>query len=66
MLDGAKLLAWIEPQANDEFLAAYVGSAATERAPATQICRSSDEARDWVRNEAAALGVPIHWVSDRS
>ena len=37
-----KLLAWIEPRSGDEFLAAFVGGAATERAPATELCASPD------------------------
>jgi hypothetical protein len=53
-----KLLPPIEPHENDEFLAAFVGSAAEDavrRAPATQLCGSHDEARQWVQTEAIGL-----------
>jgi hypothetical protein len=59
----SKLLAWIEPQRDDEFLAAFVGGSATERAPATQICASRAEARRWVEDEAAEFGLSVEWVS---
>jgi hypothetical protein len=60
----SKLLAWVEPKDDDEFLAAYVGGAATKRWPATQLCASPDEARRWVEHDAAELGVPVEWVSE--
>jgi hypothetical protein len=62
-----RLLAWIESCADDEFLAAFVGSAASKRIPATQLCSSPDEARRWVQEEAAAFGgVPVEWRPGRS
>ena len=63
MPQSGKLLAWVEPT-NGDFLAAYVGGAATKRWPATQLCASSDEARRWVEHDAAKLGVPVEWVSE--
>jgi hypothetical protein len=62
MPNSAKLLAWIEPCADDEFRAAFVASAAPERAPATRRCGSPDEARQWIADEAAALGAPVEWI----
>jgi hypothetical protein len=56
-----KLLAWIEPQ-DDEYLGAIVGGGAPRRAPATRVCRSAEEARQWVEAQAAALGVPVEWL----
>jgi hypothetical protein len=59
----SKLLAWIAPR-RDEFVAAIVGAAAASvRAPATQLCASHDEAKQWIENEAAAIGAPIEWVT---
>ena len=57
-----KLLAWIEARADDEFLAAFVGGEAPKRRPATRLCSSPGEARCWVEQQAAALGVPVEWV----
>lgn len=59
----SKLLAWVEPMGNDAFLAAFVGGAATARAPATQLCASPEEARQWVNNEAADFGLPVEWLT---
>ena len=58
-----KLLAWIEPQNDDEFQAAFVGGAATQRAPAMQLCASPEEARQWVEREAAEFGLPVQWLN---
>jgi hypothetical protein len=60
----SKLLAWVEPHRDQEFVAAYVGGAATKRQPATQLCASPDDARQWVEHEAAALGLAVAWVSE--
>lgn len=65
------LLAWIEPCDDGEFIGAFVGEGALPdehrnfpgRAPATRICSSPDEARQWVEDEAAALDLPIRWVT---
>jgi len=56
------LLAWVKQHGDREFLASFVGGDATKRPPATQLCGSSDEARQWIEGEAA-LGVPIEWLS---
>jgi hypothetical protein len=59
----SKLLAWVEPQSDDEFVAAFVGGAATKRVPAMQLCASSEEARQWVEAEAAEFGLPVEWLT---
>ena len=55
------LIAWIERRDEDLFLAAFVGSGAQMRAPATQICASEHEARRWIEKEAVAVGLPVEW-----
>jgi len=57
------LLAWVRPDGDGEFLASFVGGAATKRRPATQLCGSLDRARQWIENEAAQIGAPIEWLS---
>jgi hypothetical protein len=65
-----KLRAWIERYSEDKYLAAFIGVAALPgghmvpagRPPATQICSSSNSARQWVESEAAAFGLPVEWV----
>jgi hypothetical protein len=65
------LLAWIESRGADEFVGAFVGEGAARddkrnlpgRAPATQVCSSPDEARQWVEEQAAALALPVKWVN---
>ena len=59
----SKLLAWVEARRDEEFVAAFVGGAATKRAPATQICASPEEARQWIEDEAAEFGLPVEWVN---
>jgi hypothetical protein len=59
----SKLLAWVEPQSDNECLAAFVGGAATQRVPAMQLCSSREEARRWVEDEAAQFGLPVEWLS---
>jgi hypothetical protein len=66
------LLAWIKPRRADEFVAAFVGEDAAPgackdfpgRAPATQLCSSPDEARQWIEDQAAAVDLPVKWVSE--
>jgi hypothetical protein len=63
MPEGDRLLAWLEPREGDEVEAAFVAAAAkAERAPATQSCSSPREAKQWVEDEAAALGAPVEWL----
>lgn len=58
-----QLLAWIEPLGPHEFTAAFVSKAmASRRAPATQRFGSPDEAREWIKREAEALGVSVQWI----
>jgi hypothetical protein len=60
-----KLVAWITLRREEEFLASIVGGGALpDRAPATQLCSSSDEARQWIEDQAAALGLPVAWMSE--
>jgi hypothetical protein len=63
MRQRSKLLAWVEPQRDDEVVAAFVGGAARQRVPATQVCASVEEAREWVEHEAAEFGLPVEWLS---
>ncbi|HWA80072.1 MAG TPA: hypothetical protein VG848_07145 [Acetobacteraceae bacterium] len=65
MLPNGTLLAWIERR-DDEFLAALVGAPVADiRAPATRLCPSPAKARQWIEDEAAALGLPIQWLAGR-
>jgi len=71
MTNSGSLLAWIESRNAVEYVGAFVGEDAARgtpgqrpgRAPATQVCSSPDEARQWVEQQAAALAVPVKWVS---
>jgi hypothetical protein len=66
------LLASINPCSADEFVADFVGEGAVpgayrdfrRRAPATKLCSSSDQARRWIEEQAAALDLPVKWVRD--
>ena len=66
------LLAWIMPSSPDEFVAAFVGEGAVPgayqnfagRKPATQLCSSYNEARQWVHDQAKALDLPVKWMSE--
>jgi hypothetical protein len=66
---GGNLLAWIEPSGAGEYIGAFVGEGPVSdsrfpgRAPAMHHCSSRDEARQWVEAEAAALDLPIRWLS---
>lgn len=64
MTDRNRLVAWVEPDSDNQFLAAFVSSAArSQRAPAVQHFSSISEARGWVEDQAAAFGgVPVDWV----
>lgn len=61
MTTSGNLLAWIVPRGDDEFLAAFVSEEA-KRAPAIQSCSSSQEAHEWVKDQAAALNASIKWL----
>lgn len=66
------LLAWIKPLSTDRCIAAFVGEGATAcakrdfpgRAPATELCPSLEQARHWIEQQAAALELPVKWVSE--
>jgi hypothetical protein len=70
MSDG-RLRAWIEPRCGGQpgFVAAFIGvppdsDTPVPRLPATRRCTSHAEARQWVENEARALGgIEVEWVS---
>ena len=59
----SKLLAWVEPQSDEAFVAAFVGGAAPQRVPATQVCASPEEAREWIEHQAAEFDLPVEWVT---
>lgn len=62
MRSGERLLAWLEP-AEGQCLASFVAEAAAQwRAPASRNFASSDEARQWVMNEADAIHAPVEWI----
>jgi len=54
------LLAWLEPE--DAAVKAAFVAAGSDRPPATRRCGSPEEARQWVEDEAAAVGVPVTWT----
>jgi hypothetical protein len=70
MTPGGKLRAWIERQPGGRFLAGFVAVVVTpdgrmavaNRPPATQVCSTPEEAREWVEDEAFAFGLPVEWV----
>jgi len=72
MKPNGNLLAWIKPCSDDAFIAAFVGEDAAAgacqdfpgRAPATQLCSSSQQARRWIEEQAAALDLPLRWLTD--
>jgi len=65
MIEGGKLLAWIESR-GDKVVAAFIGimppTWENPRDPATQTFASPEDARRWVESEGRALAVPIEWV----
>lgn len=71
MTPNGSLLAWIKRCGVDGFVGAFVGDDGITdapkhlpgRPPATQFCSSLDEARQWVKDQAAALNLPVKWVS---
>jgi len=71
MTESGSLLAWIEPRNAHEFVGAFVGEDASAEAPrrfplrppATQTCSTQDEARQWIKQQAAELDLPIKWIS---
>ncbi len=70
MTQSGRLRAWIERTAGGMFRAGFVGvavnpdghSSVADRAPATLVCQSPEEARHWVEDEATALGLPVEWI----
>ena len=60
-LSGNKLSAWIE-LIDDKFVAALRAAQTPNRAPATRLCSTVEEAKEWVEREVAALDVPMEWV----
>lgn len=73
MIPSGNLLAWIEPSRAGGFVAAFVSEYTSlggrsepfsGRAPATQVCSSSEEAHQWVEDQAANLDLPVRWVRD--
>jgi hypothetical protein len=69
MPSSGTLVAWIELRGDDQCLAAFVGAygprrVPTGRAPATQLCSSQADARQWVEDQATALGLPVEWLAE--
>ena len=61
------LLAWVSTRGSDIYVGAFVGEDAVvraARAPATRLFGTQDDARRWVEDEAAALGLPVKWVRE--
>jgi hypothetical protein len=65
MPQSGKLLAWIKPRDEQEFVGAFVGGGSPARPPATRTFSTPDEARDWIETEAGELGVPVEWLAER-
>ena len=66
-----KIRAWIEHCTKQGVVAAFIGvpgegDVPLQRLPATRLCTSVAEAKQWVDTEARALGVPVEWVSGAS
>lgn len=67
------LLAWIEPRSADTFVASFIGEEAVPdarrgfrgRIPAQHLCASTNDARNWVKEQAAELGLAVKWLSYR-
>ena len=67
-VDG-KVCAWIEPR-GDALEAGFVCLPAdvdgrdrsVHRPPATKRCKSKDDAKHWIGQEAEALGFPVEWI----
>ncbi len=60
-LTGA-LRAWIDIE-DDKVVGAFTSNDEATRAPAKRRFHSPEEARHWVESEAAALGLPVEWVT---
>ena len=58
-----KLLGWVRPHGDCNFLASFVGGGAANRLPATRLCNSPNEAHHWIEEEAAEIGAPIEWLN---
>jgi hypothetical protein len=63
MRRGRKLLAWIEPHADGEFVAAFAEAGWPMRPPAMRLFGSADQARQWVEAEAVVLALPVKWIA---
>lgn len=65
MNDSSKLFAWTEECGDGTVLAAFVSARTYDRPPATRVCNSAVEARQWVEQEAACLTLPVTWVEQK-
>jgi hypothetical protein len=65
MRSPGRLLAWVEPH-GDVIVAAFVGSLATDRRPASRACASYEEAQRWAASEAKAVGLPVEWLNNNA
>jgi hypothetical protein len=50
-----KLLTWIEPHGDNDFVVAFVGGGARKRKPATRRFKSREECQQWVEREAERI-----------
>lgn len=74
MAPSGMLRAWIEQYQENKVIAAFIGVAVlpggrkviASRQPATHVCSSPDKARQWIENEASAVGLPVEWVESTS
>ncbi len=60
-----RLLAWIEAGSSGvgHFIGAFVGEGATGRVPAARLCSTSEEATEWIVEQAQAFDLPVKWVT---
>ena len=63
MPTSGRIVAWITPD-GDGFTAFMISAAAIQGCPpATRLCSSGEEARQWVESRAAACGFDTEWVA---
>ena len=60
-LSGSKLIARVIREDEATFRTEVVASGAPQRLPAVALHSSRDDAEQWVKTEAAALGVDVEW-----
>lgn len=64
MASESRLLAWIENENDQVFMAYFVSSISEKsRLPAISSCISRLDAQRWIEGQAAELSLPVEWVS---